>query len=143
MPMERKTPVAYPDGVYEIAGGDRGNVILIANISQHGLTGLASTRRTALFTFFGKSVCVYCICFFVVSKTCDIIGSRRHLRFGAHDHKHTQLVGLRAFPPENVSELDAVRSLLHKHKSAIYLLFPWEGRTTGPQDYIVTFTNLD
>ena len=57
MPMERKTPVAYPDGVYEIAGGDRGNVILIANISQHGLTGFGSTRRTALFTFFGKSTC--------------------------------------------------------------------------------------
>ena len=61
MPMERKTPVAYPDGVYEIAGGDRGNVILIANISQHGLTGLASTQRTALFTFFGKSICVYSV----------------------------------------------------------------------------------
>ena len=55
MPMERKTPVAYPDGVYEIAGGDRGNVILIANISQHGLTGFGSTRRSALFTFFGNS----------------------------------------------------------------------------------------
>ena len=51
----RKTPVAYPDGVYEIAGGDRGNVMLIANITQHGLTGLGSTRRTALFTFFGNS----------------------------------------------------------------------------------------
>ena len=56
MPMERKTPVAYPDGVYEIAGGDRGNVILIANISQHGLTGFASTRRSALFTFFGNTL---------------------------------------------------------------------------------------
>ena len=55
MPMERKTPIAYPDGVYEIAGGDRGNVMLIANITQHGLTGLGSTRRTALFTFFGNS----------------------------------------------------------------------------------------
>ena len=54
MPMERKTPVAYPDGVYEIAGAERGNVILIANITQHGLTGFASTQRTALFTFFGK-----------------------------------------------------------------------------------------
>jgi len=54
--MERKTPVAYPDGVYEIAGAERGNVILIANITQHGLTGFASTQRTALFTFFGKEM---------------------------------------------------------------------------------------
>ena len=58
--MERKTPVDYPDGVYEIAGAERGNVILIANISQHGLTGLGSTRRTALFTFFGKT-CFACV----------------------------------------------------------------------------------
>lgn len=54
MPLERKTPVAYPDGVYEIAGGERGNVLLISNVSQNGLTGLFSTQRTALFTFFGK-----------------------------------------------------------------------------------------
>ena len=53
MPMERKTPVAYPDGVYEIAGQDRPNVMLIANITQNGLTGFASVERTALFIFFG------------------------------------------------------------------------------------------
>ena len=54
MPMERKMPVAYPDGVYALAGEERGNVLVIANISQHGLSGRASARRTALFTFFGK-----------------------------------------------------------------------------------------
>ena len=55
MPMERKTPVAYEDGVYELAGGDRPNVMLIANITQNGITGFASSERTALFTFFGKT----------------------------------------------------------------------------------------
>lgn len=54
MPMERKTPVAYPDGVYEIAGAERGNVLLIANITQNGITGFSSTSRTALFIFFGE-----------------------------------------------------------------------------------------
>ena len=54
MPLERKTPVVYPDGVYEIVPeASRGNVLLISNISQHGLSGLASQRRTAFFTFFG------------------------------------------------------------------------------------------
>ena len=54
MPMERRTPVAYPDGVYEIAGEERGNVLLIANITQNGITGFSSTSRTALFIFFGE-----------------------------------------------------------------------------------------
>ena len=54
MPLERKTPVAYPDGVYEIAGQDRPNVLLIANVTQNGLTGFGSRERTALFIFFGK-----------------------------------------------------------------------------------------
>lgn len=52
--MERKTPVAYEDGVYELAGGNRPNVMLIANVTQNGITGFASRQRTALFTFFGK-----------------------------------------------------------------------------------------
>ena len=52
--MERKTPIAYPDGVYEIAGKNRPNVLLIANLSQNGLTGLGSDTRTAFFIFFGK-----------------------------------------------------------------------------------------
>ena len=54
MPLERKTPAVYPDGVYEIAGEDRGNVMLISNASQNGITGRFSTQRTAMFTFFGK-----------------------------------------------------------------------------------------
>ena len=58
MPLERKTPVAYPDGVYEIAGQDRPNVLLIANVTQNGLTGFASSERTALFIFFGEYMTV-------------------------------------------------------------------------------------
>ena len=55
MPLERKTPVVYPDGVYEIvAEQSRGNVLLISNITQHGLSGRGSARRTAFFTFFGE-----------------------------------------------------------------------------------------
>ena len=54
--MERKTPIAYPDGVYEIAGQDRPNVLLIANLSQNGLTGLGSDTRTAFFIYFGKKI---------------------------------------------------------------------------------------
>ena len=55
MPLERKTPVAYPDSVYEIVAEEtRGNVLLISNISQHGLSGLGAQRRTAFFTFFGE-----------------------------------------------------------------------------------------
>lgn len=54
MPMERKTPVAYPDGVYEIAGFDRPNVLVIANLSQNGLTGRGSSMRTGFFIFFGE-----------------------------------------------------------------------------------------
>ena len=61
MPLERKTPVAYPDGVYEIAGQDRPNVLLIANITQNGLTGLGSRERTALFIFFGEYRCKFTI----------------------------------------------------------------------------------
>ncbi len=54
MPMERKTPAVYPDGSYQIVQENtRGNVILISNITQYGLTGQGSERRTAFFTFFG------------------------------------------------------------------------------------------
>ena len=53
-PLERKTPVVYEDGVYEIvAESRRGNVLVISNLTQHGLSGLGSARRTAFFTFFG------------------------------------------------------------------------------------------
>ena len=54
MPMERKTPIAYPDGVYEFAGRDRPNVLIIANLTQNGLTGQLSTSRTAFFIYFGE-----------------------------------------------------------------------------------------
>lgn len=57
MPLERKTPTAYPDGTYEIVSeASRGNVLLISNITQHGLSGMGARRRTAFFTFFGKYV---------------------------------------------------------------------------------------
>ena len=53
-PLERKTPVVYEDGVYEIVEESRrGNVLVISNLTQHGLSGLGSARRTAFFTFFG------------------------------------------------------------------------------------------
>ena len=52
--MERKAPPAYPDGVYEIAGQDRPNVLLISNLTQNGFTGRGSASRTAFFIFFGK-----------------------------------------------------------------------------------------
>ena len=55
MPLERKTPVVYPDGTYEIVPEQpRGNVLLISNATQHGLSGRGSVRRTAFFTFFGR-----------------------------------------------------------------------------------------
>ena len=55
MPLERKTPTAYPDGTYEIVQEEsRGNVLVIANLTQNGLTGLGSEQRTAFFTFFGQ-----------------------------------------------------------------------------------------
>lgn len=53
MPMERKTPIAYPDGVYEFAGRDRPNVLVIANLSQNGLTGFGSSIKTGFFIYFG------------------------------------------------------------------------------------------
>lgn len=53
--MERKTPVVYEDGVYEmIDERKRGNVLVISNLTQHGLSGLGSSRRTAFFIFFGE-----------------------------------------------------------------------------------------
>lgn len=54
MPMERRTPIAYPDGVYEFSGRDRPNVLVIANLTQNGVTGFRSQTRTGFFIFFGK-----------------------------------------------------------------------------------------
>ena len=57
-PLERKTPVVYEDGVYEIvAESRRGNVLVISNLTQHGISGLGSSQRTAFFIFFGM-LCV-------------------------------------------------------------------------------------
>ena len=62
MPLERKTPISYPDSVYEIVTEQsRGNVLLISNITQHGLSGRGSVRRTAFFTFFGKPSTIGCM----------------------------------------------------------------------------------
>ena len=74
MPLERKTPVAYPDGVYEIVQEEsRGNVLVIANLTQNGVTGMGSEKRTAFFTFFGmfELACIQvyiklgCACYFI------------------------------------------------------------------------------
>ena len=54
MPLERKVPIDYHDGVYDPSGNDRPNVMIISNLTFEGLTGLGSARRTALFTFYGK-----------------------------------------------------------------------------------------
>ena len=53
MPLERKEPVAYGDGVYEIAGKDRPVTVLISNMTQFGFTGNGSRTRTGFFIFFG------------------------------------------------------------------------------------------
>lgn len=54
MPLERKVPIDYYDGVYSPSGNDRPNVMIISNLTFDGLTGQGSTQRTALFTFYGK-----------------------------------------------------------------------------------------
>ena len=65
MPLERKTPIAYPDGTYEIVPESaRANVLVIANLTQNGLTGRQSLSRTAFFTFFGTCIC-HCCCHFL------------------------------------------------------------------------------
>lgn len=55
MPLERKVPIHYYDGVYDPSGNDRPNVLVISNLTFDGLTGLGSARRTGLFTFYGKN----------------------------------------------------------------------------------------
>jgi len=54
MPLERKVPIHYLDGVFDLSGYDRPNVLVISNLTFEGLTGRGSDRRTALFTFYGK-----------------------------------------------------------------------------------------
>ena len=66
-PLERKTPIVYEDGVYEIvAESRRGNVLMISNLTQHGLSGLGSARRTAFFTFFGMHKYIYYVANLIV-----------------------------------------------------------------------------
>lgn len=54
MPLERKVPIDYYDGVYDPSGNDRPNVLVISNLTFDGLTGRGSMERTALFTFYGN-----------------------------------------------------------------------------------------
>lgn len=73
MPLERKTPIVYPDGTYEIVREeDRGNVLVIANLTQNGLTGMGSVQRTAFFTFFGQLV-------FLLSQCTDVYNIVYHM----------------------------------------------------------------
>jgi hypothetical protein len=59
MALERKTAVEYPDGTYEIIQDKmRANSLLVSNISQHGLSGMGASKRTAFFTFFGRNLSI-------------------------------------------------------------------------------------
>ena len=51
----RKTPQAYGDGVYMMAGSDRPNPRKLSQAFMKGVDGLGSLRnRTALLAFFGQ-----------------------------------------------------------------------------------------
>ena len=51
----RKTPQAYGDGVYMMAGSDRPNPRKLSQVLMKGVDGLGSLRnRTALLAFFGQ-----------------------------------------------------------------------------------------
>ncbi|XP_014669045.1 PREDICTED: dual oxidase 1-like [Priapulus caudatus] len=55
--FSRKTPVAYADGVYKMAGVDRPNPRLLSDAIFKGRDGLPSSlNRTAMFAFFGQVV---------------------------------------------------------------------------------------
>ncbi|PIK44178.1 dual oxidase 1 precursor [Apostichopus japonicus] len=57
LPLTRRLPVAYEDGVFRPAGYDRPNPMNLSRASMLGDTGLGSFRgRTALMTFFGQQV---------------------------------------------------------------------------------------
>ena len=58
MPMFRRLPHAYADGVYEPSGKDRPNPIQISRAVMNGSTGQPSARsRTAFLVFFGEKSC--------------------------------------------------------------------------------------
>lgn len=53
--MTRKTPAAYWDGVYMMAGEDRPSARNLSTTFMKGKDGLPSlSNRTALLAFFGK-----------------------------------------------------------------------------------------
>ncbi|XP_030832129.1 dual oxidase 1 isoform X2 [Strongylocentrotus purpuratus] len=57
LPLTRRLPVSYADGVYAMAGKDRPNPMSISKATMQGETGQRShLRRTALMTFFGQQV---------------------------------------------------------------------------------------
>ncbi|XP_022093825.1 dual oxidase 2-like isoform X3 [Acanthaster planci] len=57
LPLTRRLPVAYADGVYMMAGKDRPNPIDVSEATMRGDTGLPSfLNRTAFMTFFGQQV---------------------------------------------------------------------------------------
>lgn len=57
LPLTRRLPVAYEDGVYSMAGQDRPNPLNISKETMQGKTGRPSfLNRTALMTFFGQQV---------------------------------------------------------------------------------------
>ncbi|OWF54042.1 dual oxidase 2-like isoform X1 [Mizuhopecten yessoensis] len=53
----RKSPTAYADGVYHMAGPTRPNPFEISKVAHRGIMGLGSERgRTALMTYYGQQV---------------------------------------------------------------------------------------
>ena len=77
MPLERKVPIEYHNGVYDPSGVDRPNVMIISNLTFEGLTGLGSERRTALFTFYGKKPHYFQLSNFEhVNIFCDLAGQQ-------------------------------------------------------------------
>ncbi|XP_038077765.1 dual oxidase 2-like isoform X2 [Patiria miniata] len=57
LPLTRRLPVAYADGVYRMAGQDRPNPMKISDATMKGQTGRPSyLNRTAFMTFFGQQV---------------------------------------------------------------------------------------
>ena len=55
--LTRKTPPAYEDGVYMMAGSSRPNPLILSQTFMRGTNGLKSVRnRTALLAFFGQLV---------------------------------------------------------------------------------------
>ena len=54
-PLLRKSPTAYADGVYHMAGPNRPNPFEISSATLRGPMGFGSERgRNAMMTYFGK-----------------------------------------------------------------------------------------